>query len=121
MHAQLRLQHPENTEKCRRSSAVEQRFCKPLVGSSILSAGTKKTNKLVRYFEPDCFRDFEIGKQMGSAAVPFSVGQRPDDLRLSDIEMRFVCKACGHRGADLRPDFNWKAMGGRLIPIITMP
>jgi len=30
----------------------------------------------------------------------------PDDLRLSDIEPRFVCAACGKRGADVRPDFN---------------
>jgi hypothetical protein len=27
----------------------------------------------------------------------------PDDLRLSDIEPRFICKACGKRGADVRP------------------
>ena len=32
----------------------------------------------------------------------------PDDLRLSDIEPWFVCRACGKRGADVRPDFNWK-------------
>jgi hypothetical protein len=31
----------------------------------------------------------------------------PDDLRLSDIEPRFVCRACGKRGADARSDFNW--------------
>jgi hypothetical protein len=31
----------------------------------------------------------------------------PDDVRLSDIEPRFICAACGHRGADVRPDFNW--------------
>jgi hypothetical protein len=31
----------------------------------------------------------------------------PDDVRLSDLEPRFVCKACGKRGADVRPDFNW--------------
>jgi hypothetical protein len=31
--------------------------------------------------------------------------QWPDDLRLSDIEQQFVCKACGKRGADVRPDF----------------
>ena len=42
----------------------------------------------------------------------------PDDLRLSDLEPRFVCKACGKRGADVRPDFNWNrkvvaAMGYR--------
>jgi hypothetical protein len=29
----------------------------------------------------------------------------PDDIRLSDIEPNFVCKACGHRGADVRPDW----------------
>ncbi|MDA9504027.1 hypothetical protein XI09_04445 [Bradyrhizobium sp. CCBAU 11386] len=25
---------------------------------------------------------------------------------LSDIEPRFICTACGERGADVRPDFN---------------
>jgi hypothetical protein len=30
----------------------------------------------------------------------------PDDLRLSDLEPRFVCAACGKRGADVRPDFS---------------
>jgi hypothetical protein len=29
----------------------------------------------------------------------------PDGVRLSDIEQQFVCKACGARGADVRPDF----------------
>ena len=33
--------------------------------------------------------------------------QWPDDIRLSDLETRFVCQACGKRGADIRPDFNW--------------
>jgi hypothetical protein len=42
----------------------------------------------------------------------------PDELRLSDIEPRFVCRSCGKRGADVRPDFNWgnlpvRAMGYR--------
>jgi hypothetical protein len=31
----------------------------------------------------------------------------PDDMRLSDIEPRFICQACGQRGADVRPDFDW--------------
>jgi hypothetical protein len=31
----------------------------------------------------------------------------PDDVRLSDLEPRFICAACGKRGADVRPDFNW--------------
>jgi hypothetical protein len=39
-------------------------------------------------------------------------------MRLSDIEGRFICSACGRRGADVRPDFNWdepatSAMGYR--------
>jgi hypothetical protein len=29
----------------------------------------------------------------------------PDHMRPSDIESRFVCEACGRRGADVRPDF----------------
>ena len=28
-----------------------------------------------------------------------------DDLRLSDLEPRFTCQACGRRGADVRPDW----------------
>jgi hypothetical protein len=40
--------HRENAKssKGRVSSAVEQRFCKPLVGSSILSPGTNKNKHL---------------------------------------------------------------------------
>jgi len=33
--------------------------------------------------------------------------QWPDDLRVSDIEDRFLCTACGKRGADIRPHFHW--------------
>src|SRR5258708_11662563 len=29
----------------------------------------------------------------------------PDNVRLSDLEERFVCTVCGHRGADVRPLF----------------
>src|SRR5712672_4340613 len=32
-----------------------------------------------------------------------------DDVRLSDIEPRFVCAACGKCGADVRPNFHWSA------------
>jgi hypothetical protein len=35
----------------------------------------------------------------------------PDNVRLSDIEPRFVCKACGKRGADVRPHFAPARMG----------
>jgi hypothetical protein len=27
------------------------------------------------------------------------------DVRLSDLEPRFVCQGCGGRGAEVRPDF----------------
>jgi hypothetical protein len=29
----------------------------------------------------------------------------PASLRLSDVESLFVCTVCGHRGAEVRPDF----------------
>ena len=32
----------------------------------------------------------------------------PDDVRLSDLEPRFTCHACGRRGADIRPNFGWE-------------
>jgi hypothetical protein len=35
----------------------------------------------------------------------------PDDVRLSDIETRFVCQACDKRGADVRPDFALTSTG----------
>jgi hypothetical protein len=38
-------------------------------------------------------------------SVPISADQWPDDMRLSDLEPHFVCKVCGHRGADAAPDF----------------
>jgi hypothetical protein len=31
--------------------------------------------------------------------------QWPDDVRLSDLEPRFTCQACGRRGAEMRPDW----------------
>ena len=34
---------------------------------------------------------------------------------MSDIEARFVRKACGKRGADVRPDFNWDKKPVRVI------
>lgn len=37
-----------------------------------------------------------------SHSVTMDADQWPDDLRLSDIEARFTCTACGNRGADVR-------------------
>ena len=46
-----------------------------------------------------------------SHLVTMSADQWGDDVRLSDIEPRFVCTACGRRGADVRPDFEPARMG----------
>jgi hypothetical protein len=34
-----------------------------------------------------------------------------DDVRLSDLEPKFTCRACGHRGADVRPLFEPARIG----------
>lgn len=44
-----------------------------------------------------------------SHSVTLNADCWPDDLRLSDLEPRFICQSCGRRGADVRPDFNWNA------------
>jgi len=36
-----------------------------------------------------------------------------NDIRLSDIEPRFTCQACGRCGADVRPNFHWEAEARR--------
>jgi hypothetical protein len=46
-----------------------------------------------------------------SHSIAISADRWPDDVRLSDLEPRFTCKACGHRGADIRPDVPPAAMG----------
>lgn len=44
-----------------------------------------------------------------SHSIAVSADAWPDNTRLSDIEGRFVCSACGRRCADVRPD--WSAKG----------
>jgi hypothetical protein len=43
--------------------------------------------------------------------IAISADVWPDHFRLSDIEDRFVCRVCGKRGADIRPDFPQGRMG----------
>src|SRR5438876_597653 len=40
-------------------------------------------------------------------AVRISADRWADEIRLSDLEPLFICRACGRRGADIRPDFHW--------------
>jgi hypothetical protein len=42
-----------------------------------------------------------------SHSMAISGDRWPDDVRLSDLEARFTCQACGTKGADVRPDFDW--------------
>jgi hypothetical protein len=37
-----------------------------------------------------------------SHSIAISGDGWPDDVRLSDLEPRFTCQACGRRGADVR-------------------
>ena len=46
-----------------------------------------------------------------SHSIAISEDQWPDHIRLSDLEARFVCKGCGKRGADIRPDFHGRDAG----------
>jgi hypothetical protein len=46
-----------------------------------------------------------------SHSTPISADRWSDDVRLSDIEPRFTCRACGHKGADVRQ------IGTRSMPL----
>ena len=35
----------------------------------------------------------------------------PDEAQLADLQQRFVCQSCGHKGADIEPDFDWDKQG----------
>jgi hypothetical protein len=43
--------------------------------------------------------------------APAVVDKWLDSVRLSDLEPRFVCRRCGVRGADVRPNFAPARMG----------
>jgi hypothetical protein len=42
-----------------------------------------------------------------SHSIQISADQYGDDVRLSDLESKFVCTVCGNKGADVRPDWDW--------------
>jgi hypothetical protein len=42
-----------------------------------------------------------------SHSVETIADEWPDDVRLSDVESRFVCSVCGRKGADVRPHPDW--------------
>jgi hypothetical protein len=39
--------------------------------------------------------------------IRISADQWFDDVRLSDLEDKFICTVCGRHGADVRPDLDW--------------
>jgi len=56
-----------------------------------------------------------------SHSITAKADQWPDQIRLSDLEPRFVCSACGKRGADIRPDFHWDKAGAAAAISISLP
>jgi hypothetical protein len=65
-------------------------------------------NALVRRARPaDLLRGLSLGH-----SIAISADRWPDDVRLSDPEARFACRACGKRGADVRPNFNARGPAG---------
>jgi hypothetical protein len=58
-----------------------------------------------------CCADYQC-----SHNIALSADRWPDDLRLSDIEPRFVYGACSRRGAEVRSDFNL-GLGARNLPL----
>ena len=50
-------------------------------------------------------------KNLPTNSVVIDADQWGDHVRLSDLEPKFVCQACGHRGADVRPLFEPARMG----------
>jgi hypothetical protein len=38
--------------------------------------------------------------------IKVSADSWPDETRLSDLEDKFTCTACGKHGAEIRPDFD---------------
>jgi hypothetical protein len=44
-------------------------------------------------------------------SVVVDAGRWGDGVRLSDLEPKFTCQVCGHRGADVRPLFEPAHMG----------
>jgi len=43
----------------------------------------------------------------------------PGSLWLSDLEALFICTACGHRGADVRPEPKGRNRGSHVAPVST--
>ena len=42
-------------------------------------------------------------------SMVIDAGRWGDDVRHSDLEPKFTCQVCGHRGADIRPLFDgWR-------------
>ena len=53
-----------------------------------------------------------------SHSIAISADPWPDDVRLSDLHPRFVCQACGKRGADVRANFHWMGPRSRRWAIV---
>jgi hypothetical protein len=75
-----------------RAATVKKRWGLLSVRASVLVPEIRRT-------------DYARERRAAAHSIAIGADRWPDDLRLS--ELRFVCKACGKRGVDVRPDFNW--------------
>ena len=88
-------------EACTVKSAVDQTYF-----ASIQSDGDRAEQSLkVLKQTPSTYRESERPKKV------FNADGWPDHVRLSNIEPRFTCTACGRRGAEVRPKFLPARMG----------
>lgn len=60
--------------------------------------------------------EISCGDYKCAHTVSMNADQWADQVRLSDIEPRFVCKVCGHRGGQVRPNFADAPAPGRKAP-----
>jgi hypothetical protein len=70
-----------------------------------ITLGEMRTNNGPRRLVVYC-SDFKC-----SHSVVVDAASWGDDVRLSDLEPKFICSACGRRGADVRPLFDLAYMG----------
>jgi hypothetical protein len=96
-----------------------QNGCRPGGGatSSLSPARPPAKNHLCRAARARRFWRLRLVR--GLSAQPFHLGQCRMISACRILSLRFVCQACGHRGADIRPDFHWNrtevgGLGSRL-------
>lgn len=89
----------------------------PPVRPSLTSRGCRRVRKLGE-MRSTGLRNllFYCGDYICAHSVIVNADRWAVDVRLSDLERLFVCPACGHRGADVRPFFDTRGPSRREGP-----